>query len=83
MNFLTIREVKKAERGERVQFQQAEVCKPGGIIVAGRVADCVRLSREVPIAIQELTEAKADRQPALDAFEEALDALNRRCLEGP
>ncbi len=73
-------EVRKAERGKRVQFQQAEICKPGGIIIAGRVSDCVRLSRDVPIAIQELTDAKADRQPALEAFEEALETLNRRCL---
>ncbi len=76
-------EVTKAERGERIRFERAEICRPGGIIIAGRVAECVRLSRDVPIVIQELADAKADRQPALDAFEEALDTLNRRCLEGP
>ncbi len=74
-------EVTKAERGETIRFERAEICRPGGSIVAGRVAECVRLSREVPIVIQELADAKADRQPALDAFEEALDTLNRRCLQ--
>ena len=64
-------DVTKAERGETIRFERAEICRPGGIIVAGRVAECVRLSREVPIVIQELADAKADRQPALDRFDEA------------
>lgn len=77
-------EVTKAERGKRVQFQQAEVCKPGGIVTAGRFTDCVSYSREVPIVIQEVAVAKkADLQPALEAFDEAMDTLNRRCMEGP
>ena len=76
-------EVTKAERGERIRFERAEICKPGGIIVAGRVTECVRLSRQVPIVIQELADAKADRQPALDRFEEALNDLNQRCQQGP
>lgn len=76
-------EVTKAERGKRVQFQQAEVCKPGGIVTAGRFTDCVSYSREVPIVIQELAEAKANRQPALDQFEEALDSVNWRCRQNP
>ncbi|MEC4674939.1 MAG: hypothetical protein VST68_12185 [Nitrospirota bacterium] len=42
----------------------------------------MRLSREVPIVIQELADAKADRQPALDQFQEALESLNRRCGQG-
>ena len=75
-------EVRKAERGESLEVQKAEVCKPGGIIIAGRVAECVELSREVPIAIKELSVAKADRQPALDRFEEVLDDLIRRCGGG-
>ena len=29
-------EVTKAERGERIRFERAEICQPGGIIVAGR-----------------------------------------------
>ena len=77
------REVTKAERGETIRFEQTEICKPGGVIYAGKVRRCVRLSREVPIAIQELVDAKADRQPALDRFEEALESLNQRCRQGP
>ena len=73
----------KAERGERIKFERAEICRPGGIIVAGRVAECVRFSRDVPIVIQKLADAKADRQPALDRFEEALATLNKRCRENP
>ena len=53
-----------------------------GIIVAGRVVECVRFSRDVPIVIQELADAKADRQPALDRFEDALEDIRWRCLEG-
>ncbi len=75
-------EVTKAERGDRIRFERAEIFRPGGFIIAGRVAECVRLSRDVPIVIQELADAKADRQPALDAFEEALETLNQRCLQG-
>ena len=76
-------EVEKAERGQRVQFQQAELCKPGGIIVGGKVAECVELSREVPIAIQALTDAQAEQQPAVDRFEEALEVVNERCRLRP
>ena len=76
------KEVTKAERGETIRFEQSEICKPGGVMYAGKVRRCVRLSRDVPIAIQELVDAKADRQPALDRFEEALEVVGRRCLEG-
>ncbi len=76
------KEVKKAERGKRVRLEEAEICSSGGIITASRVVNCVRISREVPIVIQEVADARADLEPALEAFEEALDTLNRRCLEG-
>jgi len=76
-------EVQKAERGNRIRLEQAELCSSGGIVTANRVVNCVRLSREVLIVVQELADAKAARQPALDQFENALQDLNVRCQLGP
>ena len=39
-------EVKKAERGTRVQFQELKFCAPGGIVTASRIVDCARISRQ-------------------------------------
>ncbi len=75
------REVQAAEREKRVILAEAEVCKPGGIVTGERMAECAQKSREVPMAVRAVAEAEADLQPALEKFEEALDTINRRCLE--
>ncbi len=75
------REVQAAERGKRVALAEAEVCKPGGIVTGDRLVKCARMSQKVPMAVRAVAEAEADLQPALEKFEEALDTINRRCLE--
>ena len=75
------REVQAAERGKRVALAEAEVCKPGGIVTGDRMVKCARMSQKVPMAVRAVAEAEADLQPALEKFEEALDTINRRCLE--
>ena len=74
-------DVQKAEREKRVALAEAEVCKPGGIVTGDRLVKCAEKSQKVPLAVRAVAEAEADLQPVLEKFEEALDTINRRCLE--